>query len=152
MTQRSITDSFKAILSGIGEGRILLTLPGTSYELDLALADSRQEIDVSPGKRVRGVINGQALRMHEASAGGRFIEPAAGTPRIVQGTIIDSDVQGNRLLVDIIVPMWMSLEPGQDATEFELGGLVNFYVDSNISFTPVGPDYDHGNSAPIQPE
>ena len=40
MTQRSITDSFKAILSGIGEGRILLTLPGTSYELDLALADS----------------------------------------------------------------------------------------------------------------
>jgi hypothetical protein len=92
---------------------------------------------VHPGKRVKGVVRVKALRMHKAEAGGAFIEPIMGQPRIVQGVVRGVDAGANRLLVDVVVPMWVEPFDGQQATEFTAGDMVNFYAQSGASFTPV---------------
>ena len=85
------------------------------------------------------MIEARALKLHRASAGGRFIEPVHGRPRIVQGTVYEVDLARDRLLMDVVVPMWVTVETavtGQAASEFSQGDLLNFYVESDISFTP----------------
>jgi hypothetical protein len=47
------------------------------------------------------------------------------------------DQASNRLLCDVVVPMWVEPFDGQQATEFTAGDMVNFYVQSGITFTPV---------------
>ena len=89
--------------------------------------------------RVHGEIHGRALKMHRANAGGRFIEPSSGQPRIVQGTVFEVDAANNRLLMDVVVPMWITVDSvasGQRASEFAQGDLLNFYLESGTSFTP----------------
>ena len=60
-----------------------------------------------------------------------------GQPRIVQGVVRGVDQASNRLLCDVVVPMWVEPFDGQQATEFTAGDMVNFYVQSGITFTPV---------------
>jgi hypothetical protein len=112
------------------DGRTLvLSFPRTSYQVHLSATGS-----FTPGKRVRGRITARALRMHRAEAGGRFIEPVYGHPRIVQGGVIEIDGPGNRVLLDAGVPMWMKVEPTQSALDFKPGDLLNFYVESGATF------------------
>jgi len=120
-------------------GEIELGVPGTEYRLFLRCAvDPATLRPAGPGRRVRGSIHGQALKLFRAHAGGRFIEPLWGHPRIVQGTVVDADAAANRLLVDMVVPAWLSLEPGQTVSEFPRGTLVNMYLASGLEFRPVG--------------
>lgn len=116
---------------------LVLEVPNTDYQLHLVPGDSAGETTFEHGKRVRGILEATALRMHPAKGGGRFIEPVWGQPRIVAGTVIDADSDSHRVLVDVAVPMWVTAPPNQDFSIIEHGQLVNFYVESGATFTPV---------------
>mgnify|MGYP004197772695 CR=1 FL=1 len=62
------------------EGDLLVLAPGdTAYELSLVAAG---HVDAVVGQRVSGHMEAVALAIHPATAGGRFIEPIQGQPRI----------------------------------------------------------------------
>jgi hypothetical protein len=128
------SDLVRGTLESANGNEITIALPGTDYRLRFTQGGPTA---VHPGKRVKGVVRMKALRMHKAEAGGAFIEPMMGQPRIVQGVVRGVDAGANRLLVDVVVPMWVEPFDGQQATEFTAGDMVNFYAQSGASFTPV---------------
>jgi len=109
----------------------VFSVPGTDYELHL-VPDST--IAVEPGKRIKGVIHATALRMHPAEAGGQFIEPIYGPPRIVQGIVMRADTAKKRVLMDMCVPVWVTLHGGNDIAAFHPGDTWNCYVESGTRF------------------
>ena len=116
-----------------GPEGFVVSVPHTEYMLRLHLKGSAH---AAVGKRIRGVISGTAQKFHRASAGGEFIEPVEGHPRIVQGRIRAVDAAANRVLLQAVVPMWVSIAAGQSASEFHAGDFVNFYMESGVSFAP----------------
>jgi hypothetical protein len=133
----SANDICRAVLESKSSDRVEISIPGTSYRL--------QFTPVSPitgevGKRILGRVRGRALRLHAAQAGGKFIEPVYGHPRIVQGTILGygpRGASGDALLVDMAIPVWLSLDAGQTAGDFPVGTMVNMYVESGMTFEEV---------------
>ena len=139
MTTNVETDGIaRGVLEELGDEHLVLAVPGTEYRLRLATTADGSTMASHLGKRIKGRIHATALRMHTAQAGGRFVEPVWGAPRIVSGTVLAVDEAKNRLLVDVAVPMWVTVADGQHATEFAEGQMVNFYVTSGTSFEPVG--------------
>ena len=134
-TAAGVNDLARGVLESHDDQRVVLSVPGTSYRLRLELAEGAS-IPVAPGRRLRGRLEGRALRLNRASGGGRLIEPLVGAPRIVHGTVAAVDGVANRILLDAVVPMWLTLQPGQSATTFAIGDLLNGYVESGVRFTP----------------
>jgi hypothetical protein len=130
------TDLCRAVLLEVLDGDVVLGLPGTSYRIRLRLNGDPSRLADRIGKRITGRVEGKAMRMHPAHGGGRFIEPVFGHPRIVNGTIAALDVPGRRVLLDMVIPAWLTLADGQAADDFAVGQLVNLYVESGMSFTP----------------
>ncbi|MGA1266558.1 MAG: hypothetical protein ACO32J_05205 [Phycisphaerales bacterium] len=128
------TDLVRGVLESANGSEITVSIPGTDYRIRFAQGGPTA---VHPGKRVKGRVHAKALRMHRANAGGGFIEPVIGQPRIVQGVVRGVDPAANRLLLDVVVPMWIEPFDGQQATDFATGELVNFYMQSGAIFTPV---------------
>ncbi len=124
----------RAVLQDMDGDKIILAIPATDYQLHL-VCNAKTEVRI--GKRIQGVINVKALRMHKASAGGSFIEPIYGHPRIVQGRVSAIDLERNRVLCQVVVPMWVEPFDGQSAADLNTGDMVNFYVQSGATFTPV---------------
>lgn len=122
--------------------RVVLGVHGTDYLLELTPTIPRERFPKPRSRRnrrIRGVVHGRALKLHHAKAGGRFVEPVHGQPRIVQGTVYEVDGPNDRLLMDVVVPMWITVESevtGQVASDFAQGDLLNFYLESGTSFTP----------------
>ena len=116
---------------------LVLAVPHTEYRIHLVPTVPAGEINVAVGKRIKGVIQAKALRIHPASGGGQFIEPVWGAPRIVAGKVIAVDEPNGRVLVDVSVPMWVTAPDGQDFSVIRPGELVNFYVESGATFRPV---------------
>ena len=111
----------------------VLSIPETDYTLDLIAAGTTNK---AIGKRLQGTIHARAQKMHRATAGGQFIEPVSGHPRIVQGRILEIDSAGNRVLLQAVVPMWVALDPLQETSAFAAGDFVNFYMESGVTFAP----------------
>ncbi len=128
----------RGILESISDEQLVLRVPGTAYRLHLIPTVTAAEINTAPGKRIKGTIEARALRAHTAEGGGRFIEPVDGAPRIVAGAVIAVDTEQDRVLIDVAVPMWISLQPPQQAADFANGALLNCYVESGATFSPVG--------------
>ena len=145
MTTEELNDQCTAILDSISDSKIVLAIQRTDYRLEFSLTTPPDAVQTQPGKRIKGVIQGKALRMHHANAGGCFIEPIYGAPRIVAGNVVAVDQQRQRLLCDIVVPMWIEIAPGQTASDFSPGQMVNFYVESGMRFTPADPVADAGH-------
>ena len=124
------------------EDHVVLGVHGTDYLIELTPTVSGAQFPMprsSRNRRVRGVVEGRALKMHRAEAGGRFIEPVHGRPRIVQGTVYQVDQPNDRLLMDVVVPMWITVDTattGQKASDFSPGDLLNFYLEPGTLFTP----------------
>ncbi len=125
------------ILKSVSEDRMVLTVPGTDYELALVPTVPAADIDTPPGKRIRGTVTARALRIHAAAGGGRFIEPVYGAPRIVAGTVLLVREDERRVLVDAAIPIWVNWQEEQAVDVLQPGRLVNFYVESGTAFTPV---------------
>ena len=135
----------QAIVNDIAEFRFIalddefvqLAIPGTDYKLSLIPGEGMIDCSVEPGRRIRGRVTGSALKMHRPPAGGNYIEPVMGHPRIVQGMVIAADPANRKLLVDLVVPVWVGLMDSQSTAAFSTGDCVNFYVRSGTTFTPV---------------
>ncbi len=127
----------RGILESLTDDELVLAISHTDYRLHLVPTVPAGEFDGYVGKRIRGVIQAVALRIHRATAGGRFIEPVWGAPRIVAGNVCTLDESNRRVLVDVSVPMWVTVPAGQDLGILREGDLVNFYVQSGTTFRPV---------------
>lgn len=134
-------DVARVVLESRSQGptgdQIVVSIPRTSYRLHVTPTVASSAIGTADGKRIKGILRGKAQRMHVASAGGRFIEPVYGHPRIVQGTVLSIDPEHNRVLVEMVIPAWLDVAEGQKASEFAAGQLVNMYIESGMTFTPV---------------
>jgi len=127
----------RLVLESAGDDRIILSVPGTDYRLHLAPAVPAKPIATPPGKRLKGAIHARALRIHPAKGGGRFIEPIDGMPRIVAGAVLSVDAEARQAIVDVGVPMVVSMREDQDLSVLVEGELVNFYVESGATFAPI---------------
>lgn len=127
----------RAVLEEITGDILVLAVAGTNYRLQLIAAANGASIATKPGKRIKGIIHAKAMRIHGAKAGGKFIEPIWGEPRIVNGVVLAVDESKNRLLVDVSLPMWVEVYQGQQAQQFAVGQMVNFYVQSGLEFEQI---------------
>lgn len=132
--QSTASDITRAVLQQLDGDKIILAIPSTDYQIHLVCSG---KTSAHVGKRIQGVIDIKALRMHKASAGGSFIEPIYGHPRVVQARVLAIDLAKNRLLCEVVVPMWVEPFDGQSAADFNAGDMVNFYAQSGATFTPV---------------
>jgi len=127
----------RGVLVGVTDTGVVLAIAGTDYRVHLKCANDHA-MTAQTGKRVRGMIEANGLKLHKAQGGGRFIEPVNGMPRIVAGKVIAIDAGANRLCVDVSLPMWVTLvENGQRTEQFDIGDLVNCYVRSGATFRQV---------------
>jgi len=124
-------------VAATGDGVAEFTVPGTQYRLHLSVEPG---FDAAVGRRITGRIHGRALRMHRAGAGGNFIEPLQGRPRIVQGTVLAVDPAANEVILDLVVPVRVAMMEGQPATAFSTGDVVNFYMEPGTRFSATSAD------------
>jgi len=124
-------DTAVLVLESILGTKARVSVPRTNYELDLLVEGVTDGLEA--GKRLRGIVHARGLRMHRAAAGGTFIEPVQGTPRIVQGRVLATDTQSNCVLLHAGLPMWVRVPQGQAAADFATGELLNFYVESGTA-------------------
>ena len=100
----AVTDTARVVLdevlpaTGAQPARVRVSLPGMAYRVELVLAGDAAALAGKVGKRVNGTIRGKAQRAWHATAGGCFIEPVWGMPRIVQGRVLAVDVQALSLI------------------------------------------------------
>ena len=129
----------KGVLEDVREDRIVLSIPHTDYQLHLVPTVPAAQLRPKLGKRVKGTIHAKALRIHPAKGGGRFIEPVWGTPRIVAGKVLSADSDRREAVIDLTVPFVVRTMDEQVFDGIlEPGRLVNFYVETGCSFTPLG--------------
>lgn len=136
--QEAVVEQVPALveLAACTGDRITVRVPGTEYFLDLYLPDGMAP-PAAVGRRIRGVIQGKALRMHAHAGGGLFIEPLVGEPRIVSGRVRGIDRAAGVILLDVGVPMQLACLPGQDLRNLEVGGMASCHVKSRMLFTPI---------------
>ena len=113
-----------------------MSVPSYAYRVVLVLVGDAAALATKVGKKVNGTVRGKALRAWQATAGGCFIEPVWGAPRSVQGRVLAVDVDANAVLLDLVFPAWISIEPSQSAGSWQTGDMLNFYVESGMRFTP----------------
>lgn len=120
-----------------GENQVVLSVAGTNYELHLAVAGPSA---LKVGEDVRGVIRARARKVWTTAAGGNFISPLFGPPRVIQGKV--KSVDGRTLVVQAGVPVTVELPADGSAYDLKNGGLapgtmVNITTLGDPSFEPV---------------
>ena len=68
-------------------GIVVFQPRGTTYEIHLARGEGGLNIPV--GKPGKAVIRVKARKVYSVPSGGAFVVPIMGTPRIVQGRVVD---------------------------------------------------------------
>ena len=101
MSTSSTRHAFRGLVESLDAGTIVLGVTGSNYHLRLAV---NEPVGASVGERVMGAINAKGLRVHIATAGGLFIEPTSGEPRIVAGRVESIDTERNLIMVRGGVP------------------------------------------------
>lgn len=136
MSETTTRAHARGILRAVSDDEIVIAISGTDYQLHLVPTVPASAITTPIGRAIHGTIEAEALRIHPAEGGGKFIEPIYGAPRIVAGIVKQADSRQRRLLVDVSVPMIVHTPRGQDFDILGEGALVNFYVASGTRFTP----------------
>lgn len=121
---------------------VLFRPRGTNYELHLEAPDYNGPVN----KPVQGVVRVRGRKAYTVPSGGNLIVPLMGTPRIVQGRVLDLMVpeKGPRLLVlkaGAIVIAELPDEPHAiDLSNgpIEQGAIVNVVVWPGARFSLVG--------------
>ncbi|MEK6702549.1 MAG: hypothetical protein AABZ53_09815 [Planctomycetota bacterium] len=113
---------------------IVLEILNTSYQIHLLPGGP---VTTPVGKRIVGVVRADARRVDIVKSGGRFLEPVAGRPRRVQGTVVGRDASANTITVNAGVPIVLKLtDARQRADQFEDGAFVSCDVCDGATFTP----------------
>lgn len=123
----------RGVLADVGHDRLTLEIPGTSYQLHLAIY---QPPRAAVGKRLIGTIRAQARRVDVVDTGGKYVEPVYGRPRRVQGEVIATSDADQTITVDAGVPIVCKLtDARQKAADFARGAFVSFDVLPGATFT-----------------
>jgi len=128
---------FESIVKETNADSVVLHPPGNSYEIHLTHAGSVDSSMV--GSRIVGSAHATALKVHQATGGGAFIEPLQGQPRIVAGRVIKCDENGS-VLVRSAIPMVIEVEQASDLAKCKPGEFINFHVESGMTFRPSAKD------------
>jgi hypothetical protein len=131
MSTSSTRHAFRGLVESLDAGTIVIGVTGSNYHLRLAV---NEPVDVSVGERVMGAISAIGLRVHVATAGGLFIEPTSGEPRIVAGRVESIDTDAGAIVVQSVVPICVRLETPEEAASLREGDLVNFHVRSGATW------------------
>jgi hypothetical protein len=117
------------------DGRLVLGLPGTDYQLHL-VTDGKAQPDAVG--YIRGRIVAQAMRVDVVDKGGSFVEPVYGRPRRLQGMVLATDPRDNTLTVQGPFPFVCVLNAHQHVVDFHPGQFVSFDVQRGTRFEPAG--------------
>lgn len=98
-------------------GRLVLNVDNTSYQLHLDCAAALKE-----GESAQGSVILKARKVWTVSAGGSFINPIFGSPRMIQGIV--KAVDGKRLVVQAGTPVCVELPDDRAAYDLKNGELV----------------------------
>jgi len=129
---RGVLAELGPVVTGRHESCVL-EFANTNYRLHLV---PTTEIRTPIGKRIIGTINASVRRIDIVKTGGRFIDPIYGSPRRIQGSIVE--VTETAIVVNAGVPIHcVPTERGQTASDFEPGQFVSFGVLPGVTFTPV---------------
>jgi len=114
----------------------VLSFPNTSYRMQLVPSGGVDALSDRVGTTVIGRITAKARRVDKVGAGGRYIEPVAGRPRRVQGSVVAADPAKNTITVSAGAPITCTLtDQRQKASDFEAGDFVSFDVERGAAFT-----------------
>ena len=128
---RGVLAELGPVIAGRSESCVL-EFANTNYRLHLA---PTTEIKTPVGKRIIGTINASVRRIDIVRTGGRFIDPIYGSPRRIQGVIVE--VTDSAIVVNACVPIHcVPTERGQAPSDFEPGQFVGFGVLPGVTFTP----------------
>ena len=116
---------------------VLVGWPGSSYELQLSCED---ETSPATNGKIRGIVFARGLRFHPASAGGLFVEPSDGEPRMLAGRAVVVDEDNALVVLKAPMPILVSMQPSQDWSILTEGAMVNGHVESGAGFLPWGDD------------
>lgn len=128
----------RGVLVEASASKVVVSFPASDYQLHLA---PERPVTSAVGKRVLGIIKGQARRIDALKSGGQFVEPVMGRPRIVQGRVVEVNTSANGPgTVTVACPMPIVLKVGelQRAEQFKVGDLVTTHVLPGATFTPLG--------------
>lgn len=98
------------------EGRLVLGVEGTNYELHLEC-----QAKLAVGRRVQGMVVVRGRKIWTVAAGGSFITPLAGTPKVVQGRV--KSVEGKKLIVQAGATVCVELPEQSSAFDLKNGEL-----------------------------
>ena len=101
--------------------------PGSSYDLQLTCQDP---VSPTSNRRISGVV-------FAASAGGLFVEPSDGEPRLLAGRVVAVDENNALAVLKAPMPILVSMPAGQDWSILTEGSMVNGHVESGAGFLPV---------------
>ena len=112
-------DTVQGEVRSVGDGKIVLNPAGTSYELDLRL-----EVDsgATAGAVVRGTVHVKGRKVWTVSAGGRFVTPICGEPRVIQGWV--KHAEPGCLVVEAGLSVIVELPPEPSAYDLVNGPVV----------------------------
>ena len=124
----------QGVVRSVGAGTIAINPAGTTYEVHLKLDGASA---LAAGTVVRGIIQVKGRKVWTVSAGGNFVTPITGEPRVVQGRVMRADAA--RLVVQ--AGLSVTVELPQEATAYDLvngpvgvGSLVNITLFPGASF------------------
>lgn len=124
----------RGVVRSAGDGKIVLNPAGTSYELHLRLEGDSA---MAAGAVVRGTIHVKGRKVWTVSAGGSFVAPITGEPRVIQGRV--KYAQATRLVVQAGVSVMVELP--QEPSAYDLvngpvgvGSLVNITLYPGAAF------------------
>lgn len=103
----------------VGDGKIVLKAAGTSYELDLRFEG---DSGVAAGTVVRGTVHVKGRKVWTVSAGGRFVTPICGEPRVIQGWV--KNAEPGRLVVEAGLSVIVELPQEPSAYDMVNGPVV----------------------------
>lgn len=131
----------RGVLQSLSEDKVIITVPGTDYQLHFVPNVPAAAFKAKPGDRIKGMIHANALRIHPFSGGGRYIEPVWGMPRIVAGKVLSADASKKQAIISFAVPFIVNTMEGQKFEGIlEPGRMVNCYLQSGSTFTPMHAD------------
>lgn len=122
-------------LLGRTDDGVVVGIDQTHYRLHLS-CDGQMSADV--GDRVRGVIGAKVWKVDFVSSGGAYIEPVYGRPRRIQGRVVGSMADGNRVVIEVCGCRITGEVPERwPVDQMQLGGLVALDVEPGAVFEPV---------------
>jgi len=131
-TQSERSPQLRGVVGAWSSDRVEVLVPHTDYRLHLRPSDDAGP-SRPPGTRIRGMVEGEAIRIHPMTdGGGRFIEPVIGEPRIVTGILRDMDPQSGRVIIEAVVPFRLTTLGDQDFSHLSIGGMVTCHVRSGL--------------------